>query len=272
MPQSCSPLPDHPPIEVADLYLIGCGILPARDITMEALSILRRVVSYTTLPSPNLRSFLESNRLDFVNIEHLYEKGKERAKIYADVAAHVLEKAAKERPIAYLTYGHPMYLDEPVRLMLAGAVVGGLRTRVVPGVSFVDSVIARLPLVVGPAGFQVISADPLVEGTAAIDPSRPTLVAQIGSFRMPTADGERALAPALLEPLMDRLLGQYPADHRITFCDLDESGAEPLFLTVPLCAWSLAANGINYATTIYIPPVDPPNGGSEMAYETDRLP
>ncbi|WFU40348.1 SAM-dependent methyltransferase [Bradyrhizobium sp. CB82] len=259
-------------IEAADLYLIGCGILPARDVTIEALSILSQVVSYTTLPSPNLRSFLESNRLDFVNIEHLYETGKERSKIYADVAAHVLEKAARERPIAYLTYGHPMYLDEPVRLMLAGAAASGLRTRVVPGVSFVDSVIARLPLVVGPAGFQVISADPLVEGTASIDPSRPTLVAQIGSFRMPTANGERALAPALLAPLMDRLLGQYPADHRITFCDLDESGAEPLFLTVPLCAWSLAADGVNYATTMYIPPIDPANSGRDTAFETERLP
>jgi uncharacterized protein YabN with tetrapyrrole methylase and pyrophosphatase domain len=272
MPHSC-PLPlDLPPIEAADLYLIGCGILPARDVTLEALSILRQVVSYTMLPSPSLRSFLESNRFDFVNIEHLYEKGKERAKIYADVATHVLEKAAKERPIAYLTYGHPMYLDEPVRLMLAGAPASGLRTHVVPGVSFVDSVIARLPVVVGPAGFQVISADPLVEGTASIDTSRPILVAQIGSFRMPTANGERVLAPALLAPLMERLLGQYPADHRVTFCDLDESGAEPLFLTIPLCAWSLAANGINYATTIYIPPIDPAKGGSETTFETERLP
>jgi hypothetical protein len=48
-------------------------------------------------------------------------------------------------------------------------------------------------------------------------------------------------------PLMGRLLGHYPADHRVTFCDLDETGTQPLFLTVPLCAWSLAANGITYA-------------------------
>ncbi len=266
MSQSCPPSPESPPIKTADLYLIGCGILPARDVTLEALSILRQVVSYTTLPSPNLRSFLESNGLDFVNIEHLYEKGKERAKIYADVAAHIFEKATRERPVAYLTYGHPMYLDEPVRLMIAGAPARGLRTHVVPGVSFVDSIIARLPLVVGPAGFQVISADPLVEGTASINPWRSTLVAQIGSFRIPTADGEQALAPALLAPLMERLLEQYPADHRITFCDLDESGAEPLFLTVPLCAWSLAADGVNYATTIYIPPIDPANGGRENGF------
>jgi uncharacterized protein YabN with tetrapyrrole methylase and pyrophosphatase domain len=239
----------------ADLYLVGGGIYPQREITLEALEVIRRAKVYTILPSRGMKTFLECQGIAFEDISHVCVGGRKRAEIYRAIAGFVLERASESTPIAYVSYGHPMWLDDPAMLIVRGARERNISTCIVPGVSFVDMILARRSIAIGSTGVRVLTAARLVSDNIALDTRVPTFLAQIAALGLDEAPSPADIALDRIAPLIDRLLQFYPAGHLVTLCDSDEIGAGPVFVDLPLCTLPISIEGLSYATTLYVPPL-----------------
>lgn len=247
-------IPDeaHRPI---DVYIAGCGIVPMRDITLETLAILKRSTSYSIFGNPNIKPFLEHYNLTYVDLSAMYRWGEFRSIGYYAVAERIVDVAVQSPPVTYLTYGHPTLLDDIAREILRRSKARGLLCAVVPGVSFIDWLVAKRPISIGRAGLRLVVAAELISQGMTLDAKVPTFIAQIAARagRQP-ADTERSQIDDCAA-LTDHLLQYYPPTHVVTVCDLDASGCEPIFIDLPLLAWTLTAPGLTYATTLYVPPL-----------------
>lgn len=124
-------------IPTADLYIASYGINPIRDFTLENLEIVKSCTRvYAIATNPNLFSFLRRHDIEFEDITKLYAEGKPRLHIYKNISAFIIEQAINTPGICYLTYGNPMFLDEPVQFILADARNRNLITYMPPSVSF----------------------------------------------------------------------------------------------------------------------------------------
>ena len=96
----------------ADLYIVGTGIALPQHLTMETLEILRacnRVC--TNLTDAQLASLPEEIRGKCQSLWPLYRADRSRLQNYADVQAAVAAAIERERPVAWLTQGHPRIFD-----------------------------------------------------------------------------------------------------------------------------------------------------------------
>jgi uncharacterized protein YabN with tetrapyrrole methylase and pyrophosphatase domain len=240
-----------------DLYIIGCGIIPERDITLETKEVLSRSTSYCVFGNPNIRPFLDHHRFAYVDLSSIYRPGKRRSVIYHEAATRIVDAAQRSPPVSYLTYGHPTMLDDIAAEILLRSGEFGLSAVVLPGVSFIDWLLAKRPLAIGRVGLRLLVADALVSESVSLDARVPTFIAQIVTFASHEPTDDMVLARRDFDALTDRLLRHYPPDHMVTICDLGESGDEPVFIDLPLCTWTLAVQGLTYATTLYVPPYRP---------------
>lgn len=243
----------------ADLYLVSYGINPARDITLESLQLLRcsRGI-YTILNSPILSSFLREHAIDFQDLTDMYAEGESRATIYRTIAGFVLRHALATPGICYLTYGHPMCFDEPVRLMLNGARKLKLSTYVSPAASFLDVILAFHRIPIGSTGLQLFDAASLVNGGIRMNDSLPAFVANIGAFNDDKAHGSSPVPFEHISTLVEYIRSFYSPSHMLFLFDSDHTGYKPVALQIPLCVLPLVSEGITYTTTLYIPPLRDP--------------
>lgn len=242
-------------LKSADIYLVGSGIFPEREMTLEAVAALERSEICTILPTSNLRSFLDRCGFQFHDISHLYEEGKSRSAIYHDIATYIVERASQVSPLSYLTYGHPMWLDDPARLIIEGARSKGLSAYVIPGISFLDTILASKPVAIGPSGVRVSEASAVVRTGIELDAKVPTFIAQLGALGVEETRITSTVELNQIAPLIEILLRYYPPEHLVTLCDSDETGTVPIFLDLPLCTLPIALEGLTNATTLYLPAV-----------------
>ena len=116
------------------------------------------------------------------SLDHLYEQGADFGAVYERIAGAVLE-AAQALPegaeLVYAVPGHPALGEATVPRLRTLARAAGKALRLVPGLSFVDSVAAVLEEDLG-EGLRV--ADALALGR--LDPTVPLLVCQVYSRRV----------------------------------------------------------------------------------------
>ena len=116
------------------------------------------------------------------SLDHLYEQGADFSAVYERIAGAVLE-AAQALPegaeLVYAVPGHPALGEATVPRLRTLARAAGTALRLVPGLSFVDSVAAVLEEDLG-EGLRV--ADALALGR--LDPTVPLLVCQVYSRRV----------------------------------------------------------------------------------------
>jgi uncharacterized protein YabN with tetrapyrrole methylase and pyrophosphatase domain len=242
------------PHQPADIYIAGCGIVPERDITAETFGVLKRSTSYSIFGNPNIKPFLDHHRLAYVDLSPMYQPGRRRSIIYSEVAERIVDMATQSPPVTYLTYGHPTLLDDIAREILLKSTEKGLSSVVLPGVSFMDWLLAKRPTSIGRAGLRLVVADTLITDSTTVDTRVPTFIAQIVTFAGSKPADDLIRQTQTFNALIDYLLRYYPAEHMVTICDLDESGYEPVFIELPLCTCALAVQGVTYATTLYVPP------------------
>jgi tetrapyrrole methylase family protein / MazG family protein len=165
---------------IAGLGPGGVGQLTAegRDLLQQALAegrlLLRTRIHPTVEGWPALG--------EAPSLDHLYEQGADFGAVYERIAGAVLEAAQallEGIELVYAVPGHPAVGEATVPRLRALARAAGIGLRLVPGLSFVDSVGAVLEEDLG-EGLRV--ADALALGR--IDPTVPLLVCQVYSRRV----------------------------------------------------------------------------------------
>ncbi len=109
------------------------------------------------------------------SFDHLYEKADSFAEVYQKIAVELLEEANKHGEILYAVPGSPLVLEQSVRNLRQAAPSEGVELELLPAISFLDEVWARLQL--DPVEETVTLIDGHQFASAAAGHSGPLLVA-----------------------------------------------------------------------------------------------
>jgi Tetrapyrrole (Corrin/Porphyrin) Methylases len=227
--------------QAPDLYILGAGVSFPEHLTMQTLQILEgcnRICS--NLPQDELNKLPENLRAKCVSLWPLYQENRARSQNYIDVAETVLAATARERPVAWLTPGHPLIFDSVSQALLDAGPKRGFRVGIGAAISCIDTVLSQLGY--DPAnGLTIQDATSLVMRNLPLDPSLATLLFQPSAFGTMLTHYQTRWSPDL-SPLRNHLRKFYPANHRCAFvrsyspqggsaqvawCTLDELTAAP---------------------------------------------
>ena len=242
---------------MADIAIIGLGILPGGHLTREAEDALRRCNEVLYLDAgiatqawlatlcPKATSLFDTT----------YAEGQPRLPGYRDMTVRVLDAAMDHAPVGFAIAGHPTVGVTASGLVSRAAARLGLEVAVLPGISAMDSLCAHLMLDPVVEGLQMFEATDLLLRRRPVHNDMPALVWQVGTVesRLYTANPSR---PERFARLRTHLLTFYPPEHPATAV---HAAPHPL---VPTSSWTFPLGGIeaeaerlHAAITLYIPPL-----------------
>lgn len=249
-----------------DIVLIGRGVRDVAHMTLESLEALKKCKrGFVVSPAQEavdafrealLQKVKESESLPpLVSLSAAYQKDRLRLTNYSDAAQAVLDAAKSDPPVAYLTPGNPVIYDTVTHVILKGARASGLRTKVLPSVSFIDTMLVDLEEEPAP-GLQIYEASWVVGAQVRPDTRFACMLVQISLFctNFPVVD--RMPETAAMRRLRDHLLKFYPSDHVIVIVR-SGSGWSGLPTIQPLALGALdnVRGEIQLGASLYIPPL-----------------
>ena len=257
-----------------DLYVVGLGIVSVRQLTREAESAMRESneVLYAS-DAIGIEGHLRTlcDRVTEVYVSTLSE-GEERLPKYNKIAARVLDAALDHPPVTFAIAGHPLVFVYPTQQILKVADDLGLRVKVLPGISSMDTMFIDLELDPGTLGVQMYETTGLLLQRRVLQPDVPCFLWQVGSVETRLFTRSPSL-PHRFARLQAYLTEYYPPDHlvRIVY-----SASHPLasasVLEFRIDEMHLHAAQIHAGATLYLPPVGQPEiKDHELAKLVDSL-
>ena len=199
-----------------DIFLLGSGIYSTCQFTVEAVQALQ--VCKKVLVLHDDLAILERVRswcAEVVDMAYLFQAGSYRADVYHELSQRLIQEASHWRPIALLVHGHPLFLVSASEHTIVEAERAGYRTKVLPGISSLDTILIDLKIDLGYA-VQAYDATYMVTQRIMPNPLVPLLIFQVATtcfdlIAMDDPPTER------LAPLRDLLCQIYPPSHMVTF-------------------------------------------------------
>ena len=162
---------------------MGLGIVSVRQLTREAESAMRESneVLYAS-DAIGIEGHLRTlcDRVTEVYVSTLSE-GEERLPKYNKIAARVLDAALDHPPVTFAIAGHPLVFVYPTQQILKVADDLGLRVKVLPGISSMDTMFIDLELDPGTLGVQMYETTGLLLQRRVLQPDVPCFLWQVGS-------------------------------------------------------------------------------------------
>jgi uncharacterized protein YabN with tetrapyrrole methylase and pyrophosphatase domain len=247
-----SPASDSP----FDIAVVGLGITGVHHITREAEETLRRCRrTFVAHSAPGFLAYLRTVSPDVVDLSDHFGPGVHRLRSYQAIASEVVAAAVEQPPVAFATYGHPKMYSYPTVLIERAAVLLDLQVWLLPGISFLDTLLADLGIDPGFDGLQLYEATDLLVRRRPLQTDVACVIAQAPTVMNPIA-GSPEDAPANTARLQDYLLRFYPAEHEVVIVT---SRTHPLLAPmrqrtrVGTLAHALITG--SQSGTLYIPPV-----------------
>ncbi|MBU6428622.1 MAG: nucleoside triphosphate pyrophosphohydrolase [Cyanobacteria bacterium REEB65] len=223
------------------ITIVGLGPGDPEDLTGRATAALRsaRKLFLRTEVHPTV-SALEQWGLAWESFDVLYQEGETFERVYAEIVQRLLSEAA-EQDIVYAVPGHPLVGEKTVQQLLAQSQV---RVQIVPGLSALDAIFARLRL--DPTvSLQVVDALEMALPRGEHHPypllsDRHTLVLQVFS---PQRASEVKLA----------LMAAFPDEHPVTVLRAANVPGQEKVAVVPLYEVD-RLTWVDHLTSFYLPP------------------
>jgi hypothetical protein len=253
--------------EQPDIVLLGYGVDDTLQITVESQRLLASTgKAYTLGLPPNLARLLKSLRVETDDLSGHLTPGRPYGEAYLDVAEILLRRTAEERPVLFLTYGNPMFLNSLSRFLFLQARERGLRFQVKPGISQVDLIISDLGLDVGAFGLQLFDARRLVAKRPELNPRVPLLLLQLAGLAAENVPAATERPPdAAFGPLREYLGQAYPADQLVTLLNLPAGSGGGTRTTVPLARFAELLPSIQATSHLFIDGIRPRRRGDTSA-------
>lgn len=241
----------------ADVYLIGIGLFELRQITIEALEVLKqaRKVFHLTSKHEEL-STINSNTYD---LGPLYWKKGRAWNIYRKIARNVVSNAVTARPVVFATEGNPMFFNDISWEIAKLGRDKGLKVQALPGISCVDILPIQRGFDMGDLGTQIFEATQLVMFELAMNIFMSSLILQIAEFSISTILLPTRRPVATFAPLVSHLCKFYPREHPALFLRSTSAPNESTSL-VSSTVGSIGEDAYKIETgmTLYIPRVKVP--------------
>ena len=238
------------------IVIAGLGIRGRDQVTDEVRRSLRDVdVVFHSVSDDGTREWLESMAADARDLNDLYTDGRPRIDTYRAMADLVVGCAAAGAAVMFAVYGHPCVLHTGVQLTLRVAAEREIPTRILPGVSSVDGMLAAAGIDFGFGGLHVLEASdmlmygriPQTEGHVVI------LEVAVAGPRVHRSDGHRGV---YVDHLIRRLATLYPPDHPALHFRLAAAAAGSASLVWTTVGRLLEQRWTN-ASSLYLPAARP---------------
>ena len=209
-----------------DVAIMGMGVRNIAHTTFEFVRVLKEcelgfVVSLDQKSVDAFSSSLSSLSVEgkslppLVSLVETYKADRIRHENYQEAAKVVLDATADNRPVAYITPGNPVTFDRVAQELISGCVQRGLRFKVIPAISFIDTILVDLQQELAP-GMQTYEASWFVGMNIRPDTRLSCLLVQTSTFATsyPILDGRHPKKSALMS-LKEYLLKFYPDEHLV---------------------------------------------------------
>jgi precorrin-2 methylase len=239
-----------------DIAVVGLGITSVHHITREAEETLRRCRrTFLADTTGGVASYLTGICPEVVDLSRHFKPGRHRAANYQAIAGEVVAAALDDGPICFATYGHPKMLSYPTVLIQRAATILDLRLRVLPGISFLDTLLADLGVDPGFDGLQLYEATDLLVRRRPLQTDVGCVIAQVSVVANPV-EGVASDAAEQLARLQEYLLGYYPPEHgAVVVTSRTHPLLEPLLYRARIGNLVNALSQASHSGTLYIPPV-----------------
>ncbi|MBT0769067.1 hypothetical protein KIH74_09030 [Kineosporia sp. J2-2] len=237
-----------------DIAVVGLGIAGVHHLTKEVEETIRRCTkTFVADTGTGMLEYLGGLGTEVVDLTQPREVGEHRILIYRRIAAEVVAAAKAGGPVCFATYGHPTMYCYPTTLIQRAALVLNLSVTVLPGVSFLDTLLCDLGVDPGFDGLQMYEASDLVVRRRPLQADVPCVITQAPmTLDAYNRRGSRALDNLRL--LQRHLLGTYPADHEVLLVTSKPHPLlEPLIQPVPLGSLAAALLPATQLGTLFIP-------------------
>ncbi|MFZ5650585.1 MAG: nucleoside triphosphate pyrophosphohydrolase [Bacillota bacterium] len=197
--------------------------------------------------------WLKEKGISFGSFDYIYRDAKDFQEVYRRIAGEILSLAG-DGDVLYAVPGHPLVAEESVELILEGAAGRGVEVRIIPGMSFIDSLLAALKE--SPSkGLHVI--DGLRLDRQSPDPSGSTVVTQ-------------AYSRLVLSDIKLSLMDHYPDDHVVLVITAAGVPGEEHIEERPLYELDRVSK-VNHLTSVFIPPLKTATGPACSGFPLDPL-
>ncbi len=239
-----------------DIAVVGLGIAGVHQLTREVEETIRRCQhTFVTDTGTGVLEYLATLCPDVVDLATAEDAGTHRIPVYRRMASKVVSAAMADGPVCFATYGHPTMYCYPTTLIQRAAVVLDLKVTILPGVSFLDTLLTDLGIDPGFDGLQLYEATDLLVRRRPLQPDVACVISQAptvaNAYNRP---GVRDIAH--LTRLQDYLLETYPADHQVVLVTSKPHPLlQPIVQPVPLGSLAAALLPTTQLGTLYIPPL-----------------
>lgn len=200
---------------IYDITLAGIGIGGFDLVTLEtveAFKTARVIFDFTWSHHKRLKKYGKP----IIRLDDSYWSGDVDEKVYQKLANIVLAEAKNGPRIVAVEDGHPAFFDDVNWDVYRRGRKRGLKVRILPAISSLDSMIAKCGLEIDGAGFQIFEATSLVAYNQKFNPNIDMLIMQIGWFGTSLLYAASSNKPGRFEPLIKYLRKFYPVDHAVT--------------------------------------------------------
>ncbi len=240
-----------------DIWIVGLGVQTATQVTGEVEQAIRasREVLYVDTGVAT-RSFLSELCPRVTALyDASYREEHSRTGAYEHMAEQVIEAAIDHPPVTFALHGHPLVAAQPPFRLMELARARGLRVRVLPGVSAIDTIMADLRLDPVVHGIQMYEATDLLLRRRPLQPDVPALIWQIGPLET-CLHTMRVSRPKRFDRFIAHLRLFYPPSHEVVaiYCS-PHVLMPPAILRFALEDMGSKAPEIHSGFSLYIPPV-----------------
>ncbi len=222
------------------LTIVGLGPGDASLLTVAARDLIAAAseVWLRTSRHPTVAGLPDGPRYE--SFDEIYEREPSFDAVYRTIVTRLLELAARPEGAVYAVPGHPLFGEATVRSLLLRAPETGISTRIVAGVSFVDTIATAIGVDPLTDGLLILDALSLGDRRRMLVPERPTVIAQVYD--------RRAASRAKLA-----LLNAYPHDHPVRI--VRSAGTHDGDVIETELARLDHADAFDHLVTLYLPPV-----------------
>jgi precorrin-6B methylase 1 len=252
-----------------DITIVGAGLVGAAYLGAAADDALRtaRVVFCSTTNAGIADHVRALNPAATVRVseEGEYKPRTFRPDMYRRMADAVIDAARGGPGVVMLAPGSAVVVDRVTQLVLAGARAAGLRVRILPGVSSIESVLAELEYDVS-AGLQVVLAQRLVLERVQLNPGLASLVLQPAYYDTSFFAGAPHSAEGRFDDLTRQLgLAFTPDAPMALVATATEIGAAASVLWFRLASLNRLHRVLSPRQTLFIPPERAPTTDDAFA-------
>lgn len=204
---------------MSKVYLVGLGVKAGIQITLEAIQALKRVDKIYIIHSSDefkqdIKKHYNENLIDCASF---FEGETERAKVFRIIAKTIIKEALDNTnmKIAFAVMGNPLFLVSACEYLIAAEEDFGLKLQVISGVSTFDTVLSDLKIDVGYGASMYDSTLFLSDNVSPVT-NIPLLLFQIATTNN-TILNKGDIPTNILQPLIDKLILFYGAEHEVTF-------------------------------------------------------